>query len=296
MRTRRRRQWCWRRRAISFGLSLPLNFAVLSSPTPRFALSPHFPTSRGCYAPYDNICDLFPSLEFLWISLGHSSQWVAAFMKTCRMPKLSKITVDFDDFPWSSDVVSIAKALGSCDTLRDITLNCGDPESPVLCQLLASETIKPLLSCSNLRELHVTAKNSRDLDDSLLENIGHALPHLICLFLSITYNTGSVTYRGLHALATRCPQLVQVKVPLNFSAFDNNDLRSSSRLTPCVSLREIYPSLDSSDSGSYDLNLAAAVLFIAFPEATFFKSRASTTIEETLNRMFGLFRLVQLKP
>lgn len=243
--------------------------------------------------PHDNM-DLFPSLEYLQIYLGHSSQWVAAFMKTCRMPKLSTIIVDFDGFPWSSDVLSIAKALGSRDTLREITLNC--EESPVLCQLLASETIKPLLSCSDLRKLHVKAKHSRDLDDSVLEDIGHALPHLISLFLSITYNTGSVTYRGLHTLATHCPQLVRVRVPLDFSAFDNTDLRSPSRLTQCVSLREIYPSLDSSDSGSYDLNLAAAVLFRAFPEATFFKSRASTTIEETLNRMFGLFRLVQLKP
>lgn len=131
------------------------------------------------------------------------------------------------------------------------------------------EILAPLLSCSELQVLEICSNHFHGLDDLVLENVGRALPHLTRLEFDVIEPTATVTYRGLHALATRCPQLTRVYIPLDVTAIDINDLQSPQRrLTPCTSLQEIW--LCDRWIPPSDPPIVAAVIHATFPSLELF--------------------------
>ncbi|KAF7800230.1 hypothetical protein EIP86_011477 [Pleurotus ostreatoroseus] len=147
----------------------------------------------------DEMDHLFPSLEELHLVVTQPSLWFVTFLERCRMPKLKEADLWPKGFSGQSEVMAlVAGALNRfqrpleliCMDLLDKTETLDADHIPIPPSLSPND-ITPLLSCNSLRCLTLRTKWSCVLNDTLLEDMGRALPNLERLQLAVDENNSA---------------------------------------------------------------------------------------------------------
>ncbi|KAH7926839.1 hypothetical protein BV22DRAFT_1127844 [Leucogyrophana mollusca] len=149
------------------------------------------------------------------------------FVQRLEAPLLRKLIVDCETHSPAAAVGKLFTSLQSQfprSSVESITIKVGKPrprngdEYPCTMQI-----IRPLLSFSLLKELHLDLLNMLHIDDIDLQEIASSLPSIERLNLGTRYfweETPKLTLNGLIVLLTHCPQLRKLGLVIDATVLD----------------------------------------------------------------------------
>lgn len=168
----------------------------------------------------EDVC-YFPSLEDLYVTSQGIAFCVRLVMMMSSSPDLTsvhiKIRTPSTSSQWQNLICAIQRHCHHSSvtsiTMESDSIQEHDPEECLL-RFCGLNHLRPLYSFSNLNTLHLRPDCVIDLDDTDVQELAYAWPHMhaLTLFGLLVTDSPRVTLPGLVPLAQNCPQLTELSI------------------------------------------------------------------------------------
>ncbi|KAJ7131623.1 hypothetical protein C8R46DRAFT_658505 [Mycena filopes] len=159
----------------------------------------------------------------------HSTKHIIGFLDAIDPDALEKIDVGIQApvaiHDWAALITTMAHK--ASETLTKVSLKEGDDNTDIeggLALTLPTDCLQPLLACSNLTEVTVTAVHCIDIDDAFIKLLALAWPRLEKLDLSPRHQSEhyepKLTLAGLIPLAQYCQSLASLAIVMDATVAD----------------------------------------------------------------------------
>ncbi|KAH7926842.1 hypothetical protein BV22DRAFT_1045789 [Leucogyrophana mollusca] len=169
------------------------------------------------------------------------------FIQKLHAPFLRKLIVECEFHSPSAsrgELFTSLQSKFSCSTMESITVKVAKPHTGNSGEYPCTmQTIRPLLSFSLLKELHLDPLNMSHIDDIDIQEIASSLPNIEWLILGTRYfweETPKLTLNGVNVLLARCPRLRTLGLVIDATVLDPVTQEKLGGGVPNITITTLY--------------------------------------------------------